>query len=52
MEKRKNNMFDCPSCGNPLIKSKKQQIRCIYCKQIVDVPQNIGKRKEAQDEIH
>lgn len=45
MKKRKDNTFDCPSCGNPLIKSKKQQIRCIYCKQIVDVLQNTGKKK-------
>lgn len=46
MEKRRNNnMFDCPSCGNPLIKSQKQHIRCIYCKQIVDVPHNTDKKK-------
>lgn len=42
---RKSNTFDCPSCGNPLIKSNKQQIRCIYCKRLVDVPQNTNKKK-------
>lgn len=45
MEKRSNNMFDCPSCGNPLIRSKQKQIRCIYCKRLVDVPQNANKKK-------
>ncbi len=45
MEKRRHKEFDCPSCGNPLIKSKRQQIRCIYCKRLVDVPQNMGKKE-------
>ena len=45
MEKQRNNMFDCPSCGNPLIRSKKQQVRCIYCKRLVDVPHDMNKKK-------
>ncbi len=45
MEKKRKNMFDCPICGNPLIRSKKPQIRCIYCKRLVDVPQYTNKKK-------
>lgn len=45
MKKKENSMFDCPSCGNPLIKSKKEKIRCIYCKRLVDVPHNTDKKK-------
>lgn len=45
MEKRRKNVFDCPICGNPLIRSKKPQIRCIYCKCLVDVPQNTNRKK-------
>jgi uncharacterized Zn finger protein (UPF0148 family) len=45
--RKKSTMFDCPVCGNPLIKSKKHtKIRCIYCKQYVDVPRENKKIKE------
>lgn len=39
MKRKRDTKFDCPICGNPLIRSKRyQKIRCIYCKSYVDVP--------------
>lgn len=39
MRKKRNTLFDCPVCGNPLIKSRRyKKSRCVYCKSLVDVP--------------
>lgn len=47
---RKGNQFDCPVCGNPLIKSKRyDKIRCVYCKQLVDVPRENKKKNKKED---
>lgn len=48
--KKQNNLFDCPVCGNPLIKSKNyEKIRCVYCKSLVDVPKTNKKKKGGED---
>lgn len=45
---RKNNFteFDCPVCGNPLIQSNKDFIRCKYCNQII-IPKSRKLKREA-----
>lgn len=49
MKKKRNTMFDCPICGNPLIKSNRyEKIRCVYCKHLVDVP-GINKNKNKEE---
>lgn len=41
-QKRNENEFDCPSCGNPLFKSRnKDFVRCTWCHMIVDYKGNI-----------
>ena len=34
-EYKKDNEFDCPSCGNPLIESTRDRIKCQWCNQII-----------------
>lgn len=47
-QKRNPNEFDCPSCGNPLMKSRsKNTIRCIWCHAFVDYDGNILTRNKA-----
>lgn len=47
MRKKRSASFDCPICGNPLIKSRRyEKIRCVYCKSLVDVP---GYKKEKEE---
>lgn len=47
-QKRNPNEFDCPSCGNPLMKSRsKNTIRCVWCHAFVDYDGNILTRNKA-----
>jgi uncharacterized Zn finger protein (UPF0148 family) len=49
--RKKSAMFDCPVCGNPLIKSKRYaKIRCIYCGHYTDVPGFESKKEEHKDD--
>lgn len=44
----KGNTFDCPQCGNPLYKSKRDIVKCVWCNTLI-VPQGFGKNsKEAK----
>ena len=41
-KKSNSNEFDCPCCGNPLIKNRgKSTIRCVWCRSIVDYNGNV-----------
>ena len=44
---RYRHEFECPSCGNPLIKSDKPRICCIYCMQLI-VPEGRRIKREAK----
>lgn len=41
----KSRVFDCPSCGNPLLESFKDAIKCPYCGTII-VPKNRKLRRK------
>lgn len=46
MNKTKSIEFDCPVCGNPLIMSDKDFIRCKYCNQII-IPKSKKLKRDA-----
>lgn len=43
--KNRNREFNCPSCGNPLLESYKEAIKCPYCGTII-VPKNSKLHRE------
>lgn len=42
--KKVDAFFDCPSCGNPVMKTEKTIIQCPFCSQLI-VPKGYSKER-------